>query len=123
MAWKEMWLSLLGEPMISFFSVMAPVLTLSPNRWNPQLVSLTIAMTYTEPVVGSYTGVEVAPMFGVRSGQVVMWYGVPSEVLQRIAPVVASSPYTQSFSVATIRVLPTTSGCAYTWPLTAVLNT
>ena len=87
-----MWLSLVGEPAISFLSVMAPVLTSSPNRWNPQLVSLTSAITYTEPVVGSYTGVEVAPMSGVRSGQVVMWYGVPSEVRHRIAPVVASSP-------------------------------
>src|SRR5712691_12810961 len=61
-------------------------------------------------------------MFGVRSLQVVMWNGVPSEVFQSTAPVVAFSPYTQSFSVATIRVLPMTSGCAYTWPLTEVLK-
>src|SRR5262249_60414336 len=59
-------------------------------------------------------------MFGTRSGQVVMWYGVPSAVFQSTAPVVASSPYTQLFSVVAIRVLPTTSGCPYTEPLTAV---
>ena len=53
-------------------------------------------------------------MFGTRSGQVVMWYGVPSAVFQSTAPVVASSPYTQLFSVVAIRVLPTTSGCPYT---------
>ena len=117
-----MWPSLLGEPVTSFFSVIAPVLTSSPIRWNPQLVSLTSAMTYTEPVFGSYTGVEVMPMSGVRSSQVVMWYGVPTEVFHTIAPVVAFSPYTQSVSVATITVLPMTSGCAYTWPLTAVLK-
>src|ERR1700720_3249541 len=61
-------------------------------------------------------------MLGVRSVQLVMWYGVPSEVFQSTAPVAAFSPYTQSVSVATIRVLPTTSGCPYTWPLTAVLK-
>src|SRR5262249_32122691 len=59
-------------------------------------------------------------MFGTRSGQVVMWYGVPSAVFQSTAPVVASSPYTQLFSVVAVRVLPTTSGCPYTEPLTAV---
>ncbi len=90
--WKEMWLSLLGEPAISCCSVMAPVPALSPNRRNCQLVCLISAMTYTEPVFGSYTGVEVTPMFGVRSAQEVMWYAVPSEVLHRIAPVVAFSP-------------------------------
>ena len=47
---------------------------------------------------------------------------MPSEVLHRIAPVVAFSPYTQSFSVDTTRVLPMTSGCEYTWPLTGVLK-
>src|SRR5579863_992235 len=61
-------------------------------------------------------------MFGVRSLQEVMWYGVPSCVLHRILPVVASIPYAQSFSVDTSRVLPTTSGCEYTWPLTEVLK-
>jgi len=62
-------------------------------------------------------------MFGTRSVQVVMWYGVPSEVFQSTAPVAASSPYTQSFSVVAIRVQPTTSGCPYTEPLTAVEKT
>src|SRR5213078_1522004 len=61
-------------------------------------------------------------MLGLRSSHEVMWYGVPSEVFHSTAPVVAFSPYTQSFSVATISVLPTTSGCAYTWPLTDVLK-
>src|SRR5437764_15427622 len=61
-------------------------------------------------------------MLGLRSEQVVMWYGVPSEVFHSTAPVAAFSPYTQSFSVATIKVLPATSGCAYTWPLTEVLK-
>src|SRR5690242_18967825 len=123
MGWKEMWLSLVGEPAICCCSVMAPVLALSPNSRNwTAVVSLTFAMTYTEPVFGSYTGVEVTPTFGVRSSQDVMWYALPSEVFQTIAPVVAFSPYTQSFSVATITVLPTTSGYAYTWPLTAVLK-
>ncbi len=61
-------------------------------------------------------------MFGARSLQEVMWYGVPSEVFHSTAPVVAFSPYTQSFSVATTRVLPTISGCPYTWPFTEVLK-
>ena len=42
------------------------------------------------------------------------------KVCQSTAPVAASSPYTQLFSVAAIRVLPMTSGCPYTEPLTAV---
>ncbi len=92
MAVKVMWLSLLGWPVTCLFSVTAPLVMLSPNRWNPKFVFLTIAMTYTEPVFGSYTGVEVMPMFGVRSVQVVMGYGVPSDLLHRIAPVVAFSP-------------------------------
>ena len=67
-----MWLSLVGEPAICCCSVMAPVLTSSPNSRNWKVVFLTIAMTYTKPVFGSYTGVEVTPMFGVRSSQDVM---------------------------------------------------
>ena len=47
---------------------------------------------------------------------------MPSEVFHKIAPVVAFSPYTQSFSVATTRVLPMISGCPYTWPFTEVLK-
>src|SRR5215471_10948030 len=61
-------------------------------------------------------------MSGVRSSHEVMWYGVPSEVFHSTAPVAASSPYTQSVSVATPSGLPMTSGCAYTWPLTEVLK-
>src|SRR5215470_9989351 len=59
-------------------------------------------------------------MFGTRSAQKVMWYGGPSQVCQSTAPVAASSPYTQLFSVVAITVLPMTRGCPYTEPLTAV---
>src|SRR5215470_1130283 len=62
-------------------------------------------------------------MFGVRSAQVVMWYGVPRLVFQSTAPVAAFNPYTQLFSVVAITVLQTTSGCPYTEPLTAVEKT
>src|SRR6266700_6195325 len=61
-------------------------------------------------------------MLGVRSLQEVMWYGVPSEVLHKIAPVVAFSAYTQSCSVDTTRVLPMISDCANTWPFNVVLK-
>src|ERR1700733_8536337 len=62
-------------------------------------------------------------MLGTRSEQSGMAQGVPSDMDHLIAPVLAFSPYTQSFSVATITVEPITSGWAYTWPLTAVENT
>ena len=62
-------------------------------------------------------------MLGVRSEQSLIGQGAPSEIDHLIAPVLAFSPYTQSFSVATITVEPITSGCAYTCPLTAVENT
>src|ERR1039458_9034064 len=48
-------------------------------------------------------------MFGTRSPQTEpMAHGVPSETDQSTAPVAASSPYTQSFSVVTMTVEPTT---------------
>src|SRR5215831_12350575 len=59
-------------------------------------------------------------MFGTTSVHQVMWYGVPRKVFQSTAPVAAFSPYTQLFSVVAIKVLPMTSGCPYTEPLTAV---
>src|SRR5215472_7594710 len=62
-------------------------------------------------------------MFGVRSEQFGMAHDAPSDLDHSTAPVLAFSPYTQSFSVATITVLPTTSGCAYTWPSTGALKT
>ncbi len=72
---------------------------------------------------GSYTAVPVIPMFGTRSPQTEpMAHGVPSETDQSTAPVAASSPYTQSFSVVTMTVEPTTRGWPYTDPLTGVEN-
>src|SRR5215472_10816634 len=62
-------------------------------------------------------------MFGVRSEQFGMAHDAPSDLDHSTAPVLAFSPYTQSFSVATITMLPMTSGCAYTWPSTGVLKT
>ena len=72
----------------------------------------------------------VTPTIGVRSPQLAsfgtddlaMSQAVPTCVDQFTAPVAASSPYTQSFSVATTTVDPTTSGCAYTCPDTGVSN-
>src|SRR4030088_410623 len=63
-------------------------------------------------------------MFGVRSPQPKVDDGQdgPSETDQFTAPVTALRLYTELFSVATITDWPTTSGCAYTWPLTGVLN-
>lgn len=62
-------------------------------------------------------------MSGTRFTQLVVGHGVPSDLDHMIAPVLAFSPYTQSFSVAAITVEPITTGCAYTCPSTAVENT
>src|SRR5215469_15673931 len=76
------------------------------------------------PVAGSYAGVPVTPMFGVRSvhvlnvGSLAITKGLPSDTCHRTAPVPASSPYTWSVSVATMTVEPMTSGWANTAPST-----
>src|SRR5450756_716121 len=86
--------------------------------------SFTLAVKYTVPVLGSYVGVAVEPTLGVRSPQPIADVGQagPKFTLHLTAPVVASSPYALLFSVATITVEPTTMGCPYTWPSTAVEN-
>ncbi len=68
------------------------------------------------PEARSYTGVPVMPMFGTRSPQPIADAGQAGPTLrdQVIAPVAALTPYTLSFSVATITVGPATTGWAYT---------
>ena len=75
---------------------------------------LTFAVRYTALVAGSYTGVEVTPMFGVRSPQprTVAGQAGPRLTDQVMVPVAGFRPYTSLFSVATTRLPPATSGCA-----------
>ena len=106
----------------------APVVTLIACRyqcgWLWSGPSSTFAVKYAVLLDGSYTGVEVMPMFGTRSPQPIAPAGHagPTSRVQRIVPDTGSSPYTLSFSVATSNVAFTTIGCAYTWPSSCVAN-
>src|SRR5579872_4934286 len=73
-------------------------------------------------VFGSITGVEVMPTFGARSAQLISpgFHGSPRLLLHFSAPVSGFSPYTLFSSVATSSVFSSSSGCAYTWPLTGI---
>src|SRR5215469_3097159 len=79
-------------------------------------------------VTESNAGVPVTPMLGTRSlhrpnvGSLEIGNALPSRVAQICAPVPALSPYTQSLSVATMTVEPSTSGWAYTEPSTAAVH-
>ncbi len=91
----------------------SPVVALSACRNQWELASLPPlcpvsrrVVTYSVPVVGSITGVEVEPRLGVRSVHpiVLALNGVPKVRSQRIEPVAASTPYALAFSVVAITI-------------------
>ena len=69
-------------------------------------------------------GVEVTPMVGPRSPQLIADAGHagPSDRCQRWTPVTGSNPYTSLVCVAVTTVFLDSSGWAYTCPVTGALN-